>query len=302
MEAAFKEVMDIRDRGFPEDGEITISGADPVYSTQFRIGETCASVLAGVGAAVSDIWELQSGHRQKSTIAVRSAAAALRSTHYMQRPDGAGIFRDIINEEHQAMRRITQPWPTKDGRWFLPHFGLPNLRERVLKVLDCEPNPESVSQAVLRWQALELEAAIDEARACGAMVRSNNEWIDHQHGQILKEKPIVEIEKIGDSDPEPFSNGEQPLSGIRVLDLTRILAGPIAARTLAEHGADVLMVTAGLLPQIREHVMDTNHGKRSCFLDLKISEGSENFKNWCEAQTCFHRAIAPEVWMVLVLV
>ena len=57
-------------------------------------------------------------------------------------------------------------------------------------------------------------------------------------------KPIVEIIKIGYSEPEPLPDGDRPLSGIRALDLTRILAGPIAARTLAEHGADVLMVTA----------------------------------------------------------
>jgi crotonobetainyl-CoA:carnitine CoA-transferase CaiB-like acyl-CoA transferase len=82
----------------------------------------------------------------------------------------------------------------------------------------------------------------------------------------------VDINKIGDSDPIPFPKGERPLSGIRVLDLTRILAGPIAARTLAENGADVLMVTAQHLPQVPEHVMDTSHGKRSCFLNLHQAE------------------------------
>jgi crotonobetainyl-CoA:carnitine CoA-transferase CaiB-like acyl-CoA transferase len=62
--------------------------------------------------------------------------------------------------------------------------------------------------------------------------------------------------------------GERPLSGIRVLDFTRILAGPICGRTLAEHGAEVLMVTAPHLPQTPEHVRDTSHGKRSCYLDF----------------------------------
>ena len=111
--------------------------------------------------------------------------------------------------------------------------------------------------------ALDLEEAIAEARGCGAMVRSCEEWLEHPHGQFLADKPIVEIKKIGDSAPEPFPDGTRPLSGIRVLDLTRILAGPTAARTLAEHGADVLMVAADHLPQITECVMDTCHGKRS---------------------------------------
>ena len=142
----------------------------------------------------------------------------------------------------------------------------------MLKLLGCEPHPASVAKAVATWDALDLEAAIDEARVCGGMVRSNDEWLAHPHGRGLATKPIVEITKLGESDPEPLPIGGRPLSGIRVLDLTRILAGPMAARTLAEHGADVLMVTAERLPQILEHILDTNHGKRSCFLDLAQSD------------------------------
>jgi hypothetical protein len=303
MRAAFEEVMEIRGEGLPGDGEVEITGADPVFATRFKIGETCASVLAGIGVAVSDIWALKTGRRQHAAIDVRRAAAALRSTRYMQRPGPDGAFADVVNPDHQAMLKITQPWPTKDGRWFLPHFGLPNLRERVLGVLGCEPHPESVGKAVAQWDALDLEAAIDEARACGAMVRSNAEWLDHPHGQALKAKPIVEIMKIADSDPEPFPEGDRPLGGIRALDLTRILAGPIAARTLAEHGADVLMVAAEHLPQIAEHVMDTSHGKRSCYLDLKASEAAistsrppktrRSSRISCAAPTSFPRATAP---------
>ena len=83
----------------------------------------------------------------------------------------------MVNKNHEAMIAITQPWPTKDGRWVLPHFGLPNLQARMLKLLGCELNPESVAKAVAKWDALDLEAAIDEARVCGGMVRSNDEWL-----------------------------------------------------------------------------------------------------------------------------
>jgi hypothetical protein len=295
MKAAFEEVMKIRGDGLPGDGEVEITGADPVFSTRFRIGETCASVLAGIGVAVSDIWLLKTGRRQSATIDARCAAATLRGTRYLQRPGPDGSFARVVNENHEAMLKITQPWPTKDGRWFLPHFGLPNLRKRVLGVLGCEPNPESVSKAVAQWDALNLEAAIDGARACGAMVRSNTEWLDHPHGQALKAKPIVEIIKIADSDPKPFPEGARPLSGIRALDLTRILAGPIAARTLAEHGADVLMVSAEHLPQIREHVMDTSHGKRSCYLNLKTAEDAAQLKELLRGADVFSQGYRPGV-------
>jgi crotonobetainyl-CoA:carnitine CoA-transferase CaiB-like acyl-CoA transferase len=293
MRPALDEVLRVREGPAPQPDEITITGSDPVFSTRFRIGETCATVLAGVGTAINDIWELKTGRRQKVSIDVRHAAAALRSSHYLQQPDANGAFKAVVNEKHEAMIQITQPWPTKDGRWFLPHFGLPNLEARVLNVLGCEPTPHSVSKAVAQWKALDLEAAIDEARACGAMVRSNAEWLETPHGQVLAGKPIVEIIKIADSDPEPIPEGPRPLSGIRALDLTRILAGPIAARTLAENGADVLMVTAERLPQIREHVMDTSHGKRSCFLDLKSGPGAEQLKALVRAADVFSQGYRP---------
>jgi crotonobetainyl-CoA:carnitine CoA-transferase CaiB-like acyl-CoA transferase len=280
--SAFAEVMSIREvlsgRTRPLSNTVSIAGADPVFSTRFKIAETCAAVLAGVGLAVSDIWELKTGRPQRVSIDVRHAAAALRSSAYLQRPSSDGVFKAVINKHHAAMIAITQPWRTKDGRWVLPHFGLPNLQARMLKLLDCEPTPESVAGAVAKWDALDLEAAIDAACLCGGMVRAHEEWLQHPHAQVLAAKPIVEIIKLGESDPEPLPRGDRPLSGIRALDLTRILAGPMAARTLAEHGADVLMVTADRLPQIPEHVLDTSHGKRSCFLDLKDREDAARLR------------------------
>lgn len=293
MATALQEVLAVRRQSSPQLDEVAINGADPVLSTSFKIGETCAAVLAGVGVAVADLWQIKSGRRQQVSVDVRHAAAALRSTGYLQRPGPDGQFKTVVSATHEAMRAITQPWPTRDGRWFLPHFGLPNLQRRVLEVLQCEPNPASVSKAVAGWDALDLEAAIDKAHACGAMVRTNAEWLAHPHGQVLAAKPIVEIIKIGDSEPEPGPSGERPLSGIRALDLTRILAGPIAARTLAEHGAEVLMVTAKRLPQIPEHVIDTSHGKRSCFLDLSMAEDAARLKVLVKSADVFSQGYRP---------
>lgn len=299
MASAFEEVLAIRGGGQPAAGEITITGQDPVLSTSFRIGETCAAVLGGVGVALNDIWELKTGRRQQTSINVRHAAAGLRSTSYLQRPGPTGAFEDVVSEKHEAMRRITQPWPTKDGRFVLPHFGLPNLQARMTKLLDCEPVPDSVAKAVAKWNALDLEAAIDEARVCGGMVRTNAEWLATPHGQVLAAKPIVEIIKIADSDPEPLPQGDRPLSGIRALDLTRILAGPIAARTLAEHGAEVLMVTSADLPQIPEHVIDTSHGKRSCFLNLKQADDAARLKALVKDADVFSQGYRPGIMQKL---
>jgi len=101
------------------------------------------------------------------------------------------------------------------------------------------------------------------------MARTAEEWSAHPQGQALAGVPRVEIRKIGDSEPEPLPSGASPLSGVRVLDLTRVLAGPTHARTLAQYGADVLHITSPRLPTSDVWVMDTNHGKLSAYLDLE---------------------------------
>ncbi|MEQ9122277.1 MAG: CoA transferase, partial [Alphaproteobacteria bacterium] len=176
-----------------------------------------------------------------------------------------------------------------------PHFGLPHLKQRVLGVRGAEPNPESVRAAVAKWDALDLEAAIDEARACGAMVRSNAEWLAGEHGQILAGKPIVEIFKVADSDPEPLPAGDRPRAGIKARGRARLLAGPTPARTRAEHGAAVLMATSPRLPQIAEHVLDTNHGKRSCYLDLTNAEDVATLRRLVADADVFSQGYRPGV-------
>lgn len=262
MAAAFEELMALRALPAPTE-MIERTGSDPVLPTRFALGETGAAILAAIGVAVNDIWEQRTGKRQNLSVDAVHAAAALRSYHYLK------TDREANWASQQSRQRISTPHPTRDGRYFLPHMGLPHLAERILGILGCDYTLESVVDAVSKWDALELEEAVAAANGCGAMVRSEQEWRAHPQGRLLSERPVIEIFRIGDADPEPMPEGpSRPLEGLRVLDLTRILAGPTCARTLAEHGADVLMVTAKHLPQSEYFVMDTSHGKRTCYLDL----------------------------------
>ena len=294
MNPGFEEIMSIRGRGTPASDEVSITGHDPVFSARFKIGETTANILAGVGVAVTDIHELKTGKRQKVAIDVRHAAATCQSSKFLREPV-AGGWKEVQSASMLHMRSITQPWRCKDGRWYLPHFNLPHLHDRVIGVLGCESNAGAVEKAIAKWDSHDLEEAVAEARACGSVIRSNAEWLQHPHGKMLSGKPLVEITKIGDSDPIPFAKDGRPLSGIKVLDLTRILAGPIAARTLAENGADVLMVTARHLPQVPEHVKDTSHGKRSCFLDLNKPEDVATVKKLVRNADVFSQGYRPGI-------
>jgi hypothetical protein len=132
-----------------------------------------------------------------------------------------------------------------------------------------EEDRSAVAKAVLNWNALDLEEAIIAAKGAGGMVRTHAEWAKHPQSAAIAALPLLEIIRIGDAPAEPLPVGNRPLSGIRVLDLTRVLAGPTCARTLAEHGADVLKITGAHLPNLGYQEFDTGHGKLSAQLDLR---------------------------------
>ena len=236
-------------------------GTDPILPTPFRIGETAAASLGAVGLAASDLWKLRTGRGQQISVDTRRATASLRSSKYMTMDgEAAGA------ERHPIMG----VYPAKNGRWSYLHCNFPNHRDAALGVLGVEEEDgEAVRRAVSQWDALELEEAIIAANGAGGMVRSMEEWATHPQAAAVASLPLLEIQKIGDSPPEALPEGPRLLSGIRVLDLTRVLAGPTCARTLAEHGADVMKVTAPHLPSIPAQEYDTGHGKLSTHLDLR---------------------------------
>ena len=292
--SAFDKLMAIRGLPLPDKGEVSITGSDPVLNTHFRLAATASAAIAGIGVAVNDLWELKTGRRQSIAIDAVAATAALKSKNYFQAKNTNGTFENVTDASHEANRGLTGIFQTKDGRWLLPHFGLDHLRRRMLGLLQADANTDSIAKAVAKWDALELENAIDEARVCGGMIRTNEEWLQEPHGKILAAKPVVEIIKIGDSEPEPMPTGDRPLSGIRALDLTRILAGPITGRTLAEHGADVLMVSAPHLPQVWSYVADTSHGKRSCYLDLRDESEQQTLLDLVKTADVFSQGYRPD--------
>ena len=248
--------------------EIT-GGTDPILPTPFRIGETSAAALAAIGLAVSDLWELRTGRRQEVAVDTRQATASLRSGRYMQL-DGAPV-----STERNTVMGV---YPAKHGRWSYLHCNFPNHRAAALSVLGVPEDREAVRHAVANWDALALEEAIIAANGAGGMVRTMDEWAQHPQAAAIASLPLLEIVKIGDSPPEPLPDGDRPLSGVRVLDLTRVLAGPTCARTLAEHGADVLKITGAHLPNLGYQEYDTGHGKLSTHLDLRQPRDLETLR------------------------
>ncbi|TNE59008.1 MAG: hypothetical protein EP340_03715 [Alphaproteobacteria bacterium] len=249
-------------------GDIQITGGDPVLPSRFKIAECSSAALAACGAAAAALWHYRSGETQTITVPAEGAAATLVSF----------LFQRLLDRE-MTPERIDQPtsqiYPTKDGRWVHTHGGFRHLAEGILDILQCEETKEAIGAAILNWNAKDLEDEIARRGLCGAMLRTWDEWRAHPQGQALTSLPPVEVIKIGESKPEPLPPGDRPLSGIKCLDLTRVLAGPTCARTLAAHGAEVLKINSPDLPFIPAFVMDTGHGKRSAFMDLNKESDKE---------------------------
>ncbi len=273
--------------GWPEERaravEIT-GGADPVLPTPFRIGAAGAAALAATGLAAADLWELRTGRRQEVAVDLRQAVASLRSGHYMQ------INGAAISTERNPVMGV---YPAKEGRWSYIHANFPNHRAAAMQVLGVPEEREAVRQAVAKWDALELEEAILAAKGAGGMVRSMAEWAKHPQAAAIASLPLMEIVKIGDSAPEPLPEAERPLSGIRVLDLTRVLAGPTSARTLAEHGAEVMKITAPHLPNIGYQEYDTGHGKLQAHLDLRQQQDLDTLRGLVREADVFTQGYRP---------
>ena len=268
------------------DGQIAdvvfTGGADPVLPTPFRIGAAGAATLAATGLAATELWQARTGRRQRVTVDLPTAA--LRSGHYI-RLAGAGVS-PVRND-------IMGFYPSRDGRWSYLHCNFPNHRAAALGVLGVAENRDAVARAVATWNAADLEEAIIAANGAGGMARTQAEWARHPQGAAVAALPLMEIMRIGDSAPEPLPAGDRPLSSIRVLDLTRVLAGPTCARTLAEHGADVLRITGAHLPSLGYQELDTGHGKLSAELDLRAQGDADILRGLVRKADVFSQGYRP---------
>jgi crotonobetainyl-CoA:carnitine CoA-transferase CaiB-like acyl-CoA transferase len=267
INAQFRSVM-IELGLSPEDtgGTITFVGEDPIFPSVHRLGACIGIPIMAGAAGIADIWRQRSGRGQDLSLDLRKAIHGINPMYK---------FMPTINGyPYQMPYFIGNPmgfdfYRTKDGRFFLPTGAYPRLLNGMCTFLGCSPDKDSIANAVSKWDGLELDEAAAEAGVVFAVVRTAEEWAAHPQGKHLADKPLVEIVKIGDSDPEPFASAARPLSGLRVLAATHVIAGNVMARTLAEHGAEVMQIAH---PEEFEHealMLDPCAGfTSSAWLDL----------------------------------
>ncbi len=250
-------------------------GASP---SVFAVSDLAASSIAAAGLAVSELVSARGG--PMPSVAVDRRLASFWFNHSI-RPLGwkmPPVWDDIAGD-----------YRTADNSWIRIHTNRAHHRAAALAVLKVEPLREDVARAVATWNAADLEGAIVNANGAAACLRSRGEWAMHQQGIAVAAEPLVHWAAVGAAPPPPWElSRERPLAGIRILDLTRILAGPVATRFLAGYGAEVLRIDP---PGWNEPaiVPEVTLGKRCATLDLKTPTGHGALKDlMAEADVVVH--------------
>ena len=263
---------------------LTVTGAEPILPSSFRVDAAAAASIGASALAAEAIWRHRTNAGQGVSIDLRHAAAEFRSERYLRIAD---------TPPKDPWDPIAGAYPTAD-RWVRLHTNFPHHRDGILKLLACENTKESVAAALRRWKAEAFETAAFQAGMCVSAYRSLTQWDAHPHAQALAGLPPLRLERLHPAPPRPFTaNPTRPLSGLRVLDLTRVIAGPVAARTLAAHGADVLTVASPNIPNLPTLIADTGRGKRACAIDLETAEGRATLRALVEQADIFLQSYRP---------
>lgn len=235
--------------------------------TPWPITANAVAALAAVGLAASRLGQLRTGEARPVRIQTRHAGLAMASSSYLVVEGKAAKFRDPFTGFYEAA----------NGRWVFLHGNFPHLRDGVLTLLGVS-SVDEVAAAARNHDAFALEAEGIARGLCIAAVRTRAEWRTERQQAHIRSLPLIELQATDGGSTRLPAASDAPLSGVRMLDLSRVIAGPMSGRTIAEFGGDVLLVSGPGLPSIESLVIDTGFGKRSTEIDLGSADGRSAFE------------------------
>lgn len=248
--------------GVPADPVTVVNGQDVLPST-LATTELAVGAVAAAAVAASDLVAARGGTRPAATVDGRRVSASFRSDQLL-RIDGHPV---------EGFAPLSGFWATADG-WVRTHANYPHHRAALVGALGLHDasGPDDLAKCLAGRPAIDVEELIVDAGGVCAAVRDPEQWRRHPQAEALRRLPLVGFSTIGTAPPRrldpPPTGPLLPAAGLRVLDLTRVIAGPVATRTLALLGADVLRIDSPRLPEIGWQHLDTGMGKRSSLLDL----------------------------------
>lgn len=252
-------------------GKVTFAGKEPVRKTVMKAGSAPAIILAANAVAEAAIWKERTGEGQDIHVDLRKAWIEQSPWQLDAAP------YTLVNGAHKmfnfgAYVVLNPMCPTRDGRWMVMCPLYPSQERKILRLLNCGPDESQLRAAIIKRDALEMEAVAEAVQVPFQMVRTREEWDASEQGQIHAQAPLISIEKIGESDPIPLPQGERPLSGLRVLSMVHAVAGPCCPRTLAGQGADCLNLNMPDWIEYGNFFYQADVGIRQAYLDARKAE------------------------------
>jgi CoA-transferase family III len=252
-------------------GELSFYGQDPILPSPIRFGTMAAIGLAARSVALAALWKKATCEGQDISVDVRKAVRRFAGffegkweTINGRPPSPGGYAVSPFLKTGDAFFR-----ETRDGRHVVALDIYPELLVRTLDFLRCSPSTESINNAILKWDAVELEEAAAAKGLVLAKVRTNEEFRrEPQYTEVLSKMPLITVEKIGESDPVPLKASDNlPLAGVRALGMGHVIAGAGMGRDMALYGADVLNIWRPRDSEIEAFAWDVQVGMRSTILD-----------------------------------
>lgn len=251
----------------PEISALDLDNSPTAIAGPLPIADIASAAFSALGLALEEQHRARGGPHQRIAVSRRHASLAMRSTDFLE----------IDGVAPRTWDPLTGYYKTGDDRWIYLHTNFEHHRDGVLELLDCAPERDEANRAMLAWDAMAFEQKASDCGLCAGVLRTREEWQQHPQRTALDERDVVHFEVCHERATRKLSIGEQPLSGVRVLDLSRVLAGPMAGRALAEHGATVLRVGAAHLPYFEALAIDTGYSKISSHIDLRTVDGKKQF-------------------------
>ncbi|KAJ3300545.1 hypothetical protein HK104_010487 [Borealophlyctis nickersoniae] len=271
---------------------LQLHGTDPVLPSSFALGGAAVGCVGTVSLSAACFLGERTGRNTPDRAILASAditeaAISFRSERYLR----------INGSAPGALwAPLSGDFPTSDGSYVRIHCNFPNHALAALKAMGLPPTADraALAAAISVRRAQDVQESVEANGGCASCFQTLAEWKAHPQYSSLLSVPPISVTQLVHSPPKslpPPSN--RPLSGIRVLDLTRVLAGPVCGRNLAAYGADVLHVSAPHLPALPSVDPDTTIGKRSCHIDLTTEEGTETLRNLVKDCDVFLQSYRP---------
>ncbi|MEM0988258.1 MAG: CoA transferase [Pseudomonadota bacterium] len=243
---------------------LSVTQSTTGLATWLPIADMAAGAQGLVGLAAAHLHEARGGKPQTVHVDRWAASLSMTSAAYLTVNGEQAVEWDPLTGYHQA----------NDG-WVYTHCQFEHLRSRLLAAFDLPHDIDAVKACFAQIPAAEIEHIAQEAGACGIAQRTRAAWQAHPQAAVLAKAPVVQLARAGVTPSPELPPAEEPLAGIRVLDLSRVIAGPTIGKTLGEHGAQVIRISAAHLPSFDSLVIDTGVNKRAAFVDLRTEEGHE---------------------------